>query len=305
MQRSADYLLAQINNLLLASKLDATDSLAATPIWFDLGLLLQDLYAQFSHLGGQPGVALRFDVQGPIPQQICADEIKLREILANLLDNAVKFTISGQVALQIVSQPEELGRGQVNSAVPQPDTNRHYSLTFAVADTGPGIDRSDLERLFSPFEQSEPGQRSQTGSGLGLFICQEYVRLLGGELRCHSQLGAGSCFEFTLRVKGSGQTLPQGAYPSDSPSTPTVLPPALAEHLKTMPSAWCEQLRLATAKGDDGAILTLLQDLPLDCALLGDWLHHWATNFQFDSILDLIQEATPDLSKISSFESHY
>ncbi|WOD40316.1 sensor histidine kinase [Nodosilinea sp. E11] len=294
MRHSADYLLAQINNLLLASKLDGEGQLAATPSWFDLGELLQDLQTQFSAWRGQPAVALRFDLQVPIPQLVYTDETKLRQILLNLLENAFKFTTAGQVTLRLVGQPQHSGPTDDLSPVALPEATGDYTLTFTVTDTGPGIDCHDLGRLFCPFEQLEPGQRSQRGSGLGLFICQEYVRLLGGELCCHSHPGEGSCFHFDLEVKGSCQTLTYHFPTADNSSTLAATSPPEAEHLMALPSTWRERLRVAAAKGDDRAILTLLEDLPTEDAALGDWLHHWAINYQFDLILELIEGATPD-----------
>ncbi len=306
MHRSADYLLVQLNNLLLASKLDGEAPLSAVQGWFDLGLLLENLQAQFVPPLLHPEVQFAIDLHPLTPQHICTDETKLRQSLANLLENALRFTTTGQVTLRVDSQPVPPAPGH-ESAPLGPDQG-YYTLTFALADTGPGIGASDLERLFSPFEQSESGQRSQRGSGLGLFICQEYVRLLGGSLQCRSQLGQGSCFDFTVTVAGSAKTLSSDrSNPEETNAEALSL--SVAKHLSAMPASWREQLRLAATKGDDRAILALLHDLPETGVALGEWLSYWANNFQFDIILELMEEIHHDsVSPETSYQpslSHY
>ncbi|WOD40364.1 sensor histidine kinase [Nodosilinea sp. E11] len=304
MRRSADYLLAQINNLLLASKLDTDEGATVTPAWLDLGLLLENLQEQFSAHQIHPVVEFRVTLEGQPPRQICTDEAKLYQILANLLENAFKFTVSGQVTLQIIN-PIEVGAGDPTASLGQlPSAVSQYHLTFVVTDTGSGIDHADLERLFNPFEQSAPGQRSQRGSGLGLFICQEYVRLLGGDLRCQSQPGQGSRFEFTIAAQGSVQTLTAIDATAEVPPTPASLcPPPLSDDFVAMPRVWRDQLELAATIGDDGTVLALTRTIPAERAALGDWLRYWATDFQFDQILDLIQAVSQESFDCSGREN--
>lgn len=291
MYRSADYLLVQINNLLLTSKLDLEVAPAVTSDWLDLGLLLHNLQTQVSaHLTHLAHSSVEFQVvvEGTMPQRICIDEAKLHQSLVNLLDNAVRFTVTGQVTLRVVGQLQRAAPPSAEAAaIP---ATRGYKLTFAVADTGPGIDRDELEHMFSPFEQGISGQRSQRGSGLGLFICQEYVRLLGGQLQCQSKPGLGSCFEFTVTVPGCDQALVAIApTSSSSPSTLPLSPPPQAEHLAMMSQEWCDQLRQAATLGDDSEVLALLQMIPPEGAELSNWLRHCATDYQFDYILELFQ----------------
>ncbi|MEA5448243.1 sensor histidine kinase [Leptolyngbya sp. CCNP1308] len=292
MYRSADYLLVQINNLLLASKLDLEEAPTLAADWLDLGMLLHNLQIQFSahltHLA-HPAVEFRVAAAGTVPQRIRIDEAKLHQSLVSLLDNAVRFTVAGQVTLRVVGQPQRAAPPSSAEVAAIPAT-MGYHLTFAVVDTGPGIDRDELEHLFSPFEQATSGQRSQQGSGLGLFICQEYIRLLGGQLQCQSQPGLGSCFEFTVTVPGSAQALVAIApAPSSSLNIPPILP-LQAEHLAMMSQEWCDQLRQAATLGDDSAVLALLQMIPPEGAELSHWLRRWATDYQFDYILELFQQ---------------
>lgn len=291
MHRSADYLLVQINNLLLASKLDMDKSPAVVLAWLDLELLLHNLQTQFSvhltHLA-HPAVEFQVEIEGAVPQHICIDEAKLYQSLTHLLENAFRFTPAGQVTLRLIGEKQE---NTTPACLPAQtvDSQYRYSLTFAVADTGPGIDPEELVHLFSPFEQTISGQQSQQGSGLGLFICQEYVRWLGGQLQCHSQSGLGSCFEFTLTVAGSAHTLSAvNTMPSQALTPPQTSPLPQAEQLALMPEEWRNQLRQAAMLGDDSIVLALVELIPPEGAPLTDWLRHWATDYQFDHILDLL-----------------
>jgi CheY-like chemotaxis protein len=125
--------------------------------------------------------------------------MKLRQVLINLVGNAVKFTTAGRVTLQAVP----LGAD---------------AIQFSVSDTGPGIDRSEMARLFQPFSQTATGRLKQGGTGLGLALSSQFVRLMGGELTADSTLGQGSCFTFTL-------TLPPAAVAEARDPVP--LPPIL------------------------------------------------------------------------------
>jgi len=292
MYRSADYLLVQINNLLLASKLDMEEVPAVVSAWLDLELLLHNLQIQFSahcaHLAHST-VEFRIEIEGEVPQHICIDEAKLYQSLTHLLDNAFRFTPAGQVTLRLVGQKQ----GTVPATDQAAEVRHQHCLTFAVIDTGPGIERNELERLFSPFEQTTSGQQSQQGSGLGLFICQEYIRLLGGQLQCHSQPGRGSCFEFTVTVPGSDQVMVGLDLGQQSETTAARLSPlSEADHLAIMPKTWQDQLQQAAILGDDNAVLTLVDTIPPEGTELKDWLRHWATDYQFDHILELFRSAS-------------
>ncbi len=115
-----------------------------------------------------------------VPQYIVSDEIKLRQVLINLIGNAVKFTDIGHIHVQL------------DYELP--------NLRIRVADTGSGMTDAELTRLYEPFVQTSTGKRSQQGSGLGLSISRQYVRLMGGELRVQSQPGQGTTFMFDLPI---------------------------------------------------------------------------------------------------------
>jgi CheY-like chemotaxis protein len=117
-----------------------------------------------------------------VPQYVRTDEGKLRQVLMNLLGNAVKFTEEGGVALRVARAIEE------------------ERLIFEVEDTGPGIAPQELEAVFEPFVQTTSGQRSLEGTGLGLSISRQFARLMGGDITASSELGEGSVFRFEVPV---------------------------------------------------------------------------------------------------------
>ena len=140
----------------------------------------------------EKGLRLVFALAPGVPRLVRMDEGKLRQVLMNLLSNAVKFTEVGAVTLRVRSSP-------LPTVVPG-----RLRLTFQVEDTGPGIDVHDLEAAFAPFEQTATGRHSQQGTGLGLPISRDYVRLMGGDITASSSIApdsagrSGTVFEFTV-----------------------------------------------------------------------------------------------------------
>jgi signal transduction histidine kinase/DNA-binding NarL/FixJ family response regulator len=130
---------------------------------------------------------LQFDYQaaGPLPATVRADERRLRQVLLNLLNNAVKFTRQGRVALRVAMLP---GEGAL------------ARLHFEVEDTGPGIDAAQLDRIFRPFEQAADVQRRFGGTGLGLAISRQLVTMMGSDIQVESRVGHGSRFWFELEL---------------------------------------------------------------------------------------------------------
>jgi two-component system sensor histidine kinase ChiS len=185
--RSGEHLLGLINDVLQLSKIEAGRT-TLNPESFDLQRMLEGLEEMFRLRADQKGLALCFDVSPDVPQFVCADEGKLRQVLMNLLGNAVKFTQQGGVSLRAhVGPVTEEGFGRL-------------PLHFAVEDTGPGMAPQEVESLFDPFVQTASGQQAQEGTGLGLAISQQFVRLMGGEISVRSEVGIGSTFWFEVPV---------------------------------------------------------------------------------------------------------
>ncbi|MFZ5569918.1 MAG: transporter substrate-binding domain-containing protein [Thermodesulfobacteriota bacterium] len=188
--RSGEHLLHLINDILEMSKIEA-GRLERHSAPFDLHALLGDLRMMFTIRTDSKGLALDVSRTESVPRVIAGDEGKLRQILINLLGNAVKFTDSGRVCLRVDAREPGADEGT--------NTRDHLMLTFEVEDTGLGIPREDLQTIFASFEQSAGG-RSREGTGLGLAICREYLHLLGGDITVESEPGKGSRFRFTLPV---------------------------------------------------------------------------------------------------------
>ena len=186
-KRSGQHLLGLINDILELSRIETGRAqLALEPL--ALEPLLQEVMDMVRLRVERKGVLLSLTC-GRLPPPVQADGARLRQVLLNLLSNAAKFVQQGGVSLQVDAQP--LG--------PQ-----RWRLAFAVRDTGIGIAAADQARIFEPFEQTSQGS-ARGGSGLGLGISREFVRLMGGELRLRSELGAGAEFSFAIEVEQSEQ----------------------------------------------------------------------------------------------------
>jgi PAS domain S-box-containing protein len=187
--RSGEHLLDLINDVLEMSKIEA-GRVSLHRSSFNLHRLLASLEDMLRLRAESKGLALHFDCDAEMPAEIETDEAKLRQVLLNLLGNGIKFTDQGTVSLNVQVHPP---------LVDAPDVE--LMLQFAIADTGPGIAPEEVDQLFDPFVQTATGHRSQEGTGLGLPISQQFVRLMGGELTVATALDQGSTFTFTLPVR--------------------------------------------------------------------------------------------------------
>lgn len=199
--RSGEDLLALINDVLEMSKIEA-GRIALNETTVDLYGLLDRSQQMFQLKAQLKGLQLILERSGNVPQYIHADESKLRQVLINLIGNAIKFTQTGSVTLRVrlrEKQKEEKGKPAA------------LFLIFSVEDTGPGISSSDLKHLFKPFVQTEAGLKSQKGTGLGLPISQKFVQMMGGSLTVQSEFGAGAIFTFDIctRSAETGIALPE------------------------------------------------------------------------------------------------
>ncbi|MDJ1179494.1 PAS domain S-box protein [Roseofilum sp. BLCC_M91] len=184
--RSGEHLLSLINDILEMSKIEA-GKITLNESVFDLWTLLDTLNEMLQIKADHKGLSLALVRSPQVPQYVEGDESKLRQVLLNLLGNAIKFTQQGEVKLVV-------------SAIASPE-NRPLRVTFEVSDTGPGIAPEELETLFEPFVQTAVGRQSQQGTGLGLPISRQFVQLMGGEIQVASQVGVGSQFTFDLLLQ--------------------------------------------------------------------------------------------------------
>ena len=178
-RHSGEYLLSLIDDILDLARIDAGRfQLDIADI--ALPTFLRAVCDMVRIRAREKGVDFRCDLPDDLPSGVRGDERRLRQVLLNLLANAIKFTAQGWVALQI--ERRQPGR-----------------FAFVVSDTGIGIPADELERIFLPFEQVDSRSRAE-GNGLGLSICRELLRMMGGDITVHSREGEGSTFTFELAL---------------------------------------------------------------------------------------------------------
>ncbi|GAB4378764.1 MAG: hypothetical protein Kow00121_31340 [Elainellaceae cyanobacterium] len=204
--RSGEHLLTLINDVLEMSKIEA-GRVTLNENSFDLYNLLDSLEEMLQLKARSKGLELIFERSFDIPRFIQADESKLRQVLINLLGNAIKFTQQGYVILRVQRETsryrdreQSLNKQEGMPAVTTTLTTT-LTLRFEVEDTGLGIAPGELERLFEAFVQAESGRKSQEGTGLGLPISRQFVRLMGGDITVKSTLGEGSLFQFSIACR--------------------------------------------------------------------------------------------------------
>jgi PAS domain S-box-containing protein len=201
--RSGEHLLALINDVLELSRIEA-GRVDLQEESFDLHRMLTGLEEMFRLRAENKGLSLLFERADNVPQYVRMDQGKLRQTLINVLGNAVKFTREGGVALRVESR--ELGASaagdqQVSSLPAASDQGPQWVLYFEVEDTGVGIAPEELDAVFDAFAQTSSGRESRTGTGLGMPISREFVRMMGGDLTVSSEVGRGSCFGFDVRAQ--------------------------------------------------------------------------------------------------------
>ncbi|MEM1395512.1 MAG: ATP-binding protein, partial [Cyanobacteria bacterium P01_H01_bin.150] len=210
--RSGKHLLELINDILDISKIEA--GMAEVHITsFDLYRLLDGIEAMLHLKARAKQLQLKFELSPELPQYVQADENKLRQVLINLLENAIKFTSSGSVVLQVKVLQEENLESSTKSSSCYPSPLR---LHFKVEDTGKGIATEELNRIFDAFVQSNPTYQTEDGTGLGLAICKRFVQLMGGNIDMQSALAEGTTVEFHILLGlaeepiESNQPVPKG-----------------------------------------------------------------------------------------------
>ncbi len=186
---SGERLLALINDILEISKIEA-GRLSLSPVTFDLSSMLDEIEAMFRIRTDEKNLSFIVERVGKFPACIICDETKLLQVFINLIGNSVKFTDKGGISV----------RAGIKTGA---DKGLH--LLVEVEDTGSGIMEEEIAKLFQPFEQTESGRKIQMGTGLGLTISREFVRLMGGDIIVKSQLDVGSTFSFEINIEEGSQ----------------------------------------------------------------------------------------------------
>jgi len=184
-QRSGEHLLTLLNDILDLSKIEAK-KLELNPSEFDLAKLLNSIIDIFQLQMHAKDVELVYQPLTALPNVVYGDEKRLRQVLINLLGNAVKFTDRGRVLLNVSNQ--------------FCGSEHNHKVRFEIVDTGVGIASDKLEDIFLPFQQVGDRARQYSGTGLGLPICQKIVEMMGGKLQVESTVNAGSTFWFEIEL---------------------------------------------------------------------------------------------------------
>lgn len=191
-KHSADSLLGILNDILDFSKIEA-GQLQVDTRPFSLGQLVQHVVSTMNVQAAKKGLSLQVNIAPELPTTFIGDDLRILQILINLVGNAVKFTQQGGVTVS-VEQDAKMRKGD------------QYTLRFSVTDTGIGIAESNLEQIFNSFEQVDNSYtRKYSGTGLGLSISRQLAGLMGGKMWVQSRLGHGSTFYFTLPAQATAQ----------------------------------------------------------------------------------------------------
>lgn len=209
LSRCGDSLLTLINEILDYSKLEASQmTLESTPV--NLPELLHDIVKLYHPLASQKQLSLTLEINSNVEQWIKSDPLRLRQILQNLLGNAIKFTEHGYVSI-LAEQSQQM-------------------LTLKMSDSGIGIRQEQLSTLFKPFSQADSSiTRQYGGTGLGLAIVSRIIELMGGDIQLTSEYGSGSVFLIHLPLQSSESTTPLRASKAATSQLPADLHVLIAE----------------------------------------------------------------------------
>ena len=221
-RHSADWLMEVISEILDFSKIEA-GKLRVESVPFGLRGLMDDMLGPLAFRAHGKGLELSYCVGSDVPDDIIGDPTRLRQVLVNLIGNAIKFTDRGEIAASVFRETSD---------------DQDLELHFTVADTGVGIQADRVEHVFEAFEQADGSTtRQYGGTGLGLSISRRLVELMGGRIWVESNVGSGSTFHFTIPVcVGCGQ--PRADARTSLVGNTSLIVPENAAHRETVCGSW-------------------------------------------------------------------
>ena len=286
--KSGEHLLILINDVLTMSKIEA-GRFTLNKSSFDLYHFLDNLEHMFGLKAEEKGLELLFKRSSDVPQFILTDEIKLRQVLINLIGNAIKFTLGGSVSLQTEIQ----------------HNGPEVHLEFIVRDTGPGIAPEDLVNIFDPFAQAEKTQSSQMGTGLGLSISRDFVDIMGGSLTGESSgvPGEGSVFTLSIKTEAGEQSEemaesveakhsdPGYLHEGQSPEKPLKMKYGqTVRDLSALSPEWLNEFKNAIESIDMTAAVDLIKQINKKNKPLAENLMAHVEKYRFDVLQSLMKE---------------
>ena len=218
---SAESLLRIIDDVLDFSKLEA-NRLQLLVADFHIRELVEGVAALFSASTIEKDVEVRSQIAMDVPQQVTGDAPRIRQVLVNLVANAVKFTEMGQVAIELTREdPDNYNDATADGEATPAENQNNVRLRFAVRDTGVGIPKEKRQVIFDAFEQADSSiTRKYGGTGLGLAISSQLVALMGGEINVESKVGEGSVFHFAIELPIAQPSEPSTAEPHEAEFLP-------------------------------------------------------------------------------------
>tara|TARA_B100000242_G_scaffold292893_1_gene269437 strand:+ start:4786 stop:8139 length:3354 start_codon:yes stop_codon:yes gene_type:complete len=191
MQKSGDTMMALLNDILDFEKIE-TGNMKLEKISFDLLKLINGVVTLMSAYADEKGIYVRADIAKNTPQYVMGDPTRIRQVILNLINNAIKFTENGGVTIRVKSTPLPKDGSKAN----------HHEVYIGIEDTGIGISQEAQDKLFTPFTQAESSTtRQYGGTGLGLAICKNLIENMNSSIQVESEVGEGSTFYFSLMME--------------------------------------------------------------------------------------------------------
>jgi signal transduction histidine kinase len=284
--QSGEHLLGLITDVLDMSKIEAGRT-EVNPTTFEFAQSIESLGAMFRLSAQAKALEYVVLVDGESVDYVTADEGKMRQILINLLGNAMKFTTHGHVKLHVTLLQR----------------NTQLWMSAQVEDTGPGLTGEEQGRLFQPFNQFKRGIKAIEGTGLGLSIGRNYARLMGGDITVTSSPNEGSTFLFEMPLEAAlahhdrGVTIPQSIDRSiqketlEQPTPLPVLPSSVnAQQLSELPAGLIDQLHDAVQQGEKDLLDQLIQQVSEHNKQSAGPLQELAENYDYDALSSLLAE---------------
>ncbi|WP_043005555.1 hybrid sensor histidine kinase/response regulator [Comamonas testosteroni] len=272
---SSQILLQLISDILDVSKIEA-GQLKLERLVFNPRELVQDCTGSYAAMAQQKGLLFFSAVDTRIPDSVFGDPVRVRQILSNLISNAIKFTNVGSVIVRCLVMAQDPG---------------HVTLQIEVADSGVGIDREDQSRLFTPFYVIDGSRHVVRGAGLGLSICARLAELMGSSMQVKSEKLVGSVFSIALTLDVDNQTVTEYPDLSDAHICVRTPHPELTQNICAWLSRWHAQAEPLAQPSSTHASHTLLLDVLTGSAIAPpEWKGHYV------SISPVLQDSThPDI----------
>lgn len=268
--RNAEQLLLQLNDILDFAKIEA-NTLEISPSHFALPGMLNQLASRTRLEASRKGLAFSYEAPEDVPLILCGDQKRLRQILLNLLRNAVKYTENGRIAFRLEIREAK----KAESAI----------LRFEVEDTGPGIPPNHIEGIFQPFQQADPCKLQEGSTGLGLSVSRRLAVLMGGRIHVDSVPGRGSIFRFDLELPVAEFSPVQSCRISEKTVPETE---DMRRDLAELPAEWLTQMANAAKRADFMFLSTAIARIRQYQPMIADALEPLLEDFRYDEILKIV-----------------